>query len=41
MDAMLEGLDATLAEHEAWSDAVRERESAAEAGLLARAHELA
>jgi hypothetical protein len=41
MDAMLEGLDATVAEHEAWSAASRERETAAEAALLARARELA
>jgi len=40
MDAMLEGLDATLSANEAWSGAARERESSAEAGLLARAREL-
>ena len=41
MDAMLAELDATLAEHERWSSAAREREATAEAALLARARELA
>jgi len=41
MDAMLEGLEATLAESRTWSEAAREREAAAEAALLARARELA
>ena len=41
MDAMLAGLDETLAAHAAWSDAAREREAAAEAALLDRARELA
>jgi argininosuccinate lyase len=41
MDAMLDGIDATLAAHESWSEAARERESAAETALLARARELA
>jgi argininosuccinate lyase len=41
MDAMLAEIDATLAEHERWSTAARERESAAELTLLARARELA
>ncbi len=41
MDAMLDGLDATLAAHAAWSEAAGEREAAAEAALLARARELA
>jgi argininosuccinate lyase len=41
MDAMLDGLDAALAESEAWSETAREREEAAEAALLARARELA
>jgi hypothetical protein len=40
MDAMLAGLDATLAENESWSEAARERETSAEAALLARAREL-
>ncbi|HET7043397.1 MAG TPA: hypothetical protein VFI37_00985, partial [Gaiellaceae bacterium] len=40
MEAMLEGIDATLAAHAEWSEAARERESAAEAALLARAREL-
>lgn len=34
------GLDATLAANEAWSEAARERESSAEAALLARARRL-
>jgi hypothetical protein len=38
---MLDGIERTLAEHESWSQAARERESAAEAALLARARELA
>jgi argininosuccinate lyase len=41
MDAMLAGLDELLTEHESWSTAARERESAAETTLLARARELA
>ena len=41
LGAMLEGLDATLSANEAWSEAARERESSAEAALLARARELA
>jgi hypothetical protein len=40
MDAMLAGLDSTLAANESWSEAAREREVAAEAALLARAREL-
>jgi hypothetical protein len=40
MTAMLDGIDATLAAHEAWSDSARERETAAEAALIARAGEL-
>ena len=40
MGAMLEGLDATLSANEAWSEAARERESSAEAALLARARAL-
>jgi argininosuccinate lyase len=41
MGAMLDGIDATLAAHESWSQTARERESAAETALLARARELA
>ena len=41
MDAMLDGLDATLSTSEAWSEVAREHERAAEAALLARARELA
>jgi hypothetical protein len=41
MAAMLVGIEETLAEHESWSTAARESESAAEAALLARARELA
>jgi argininosuccinate lyase len=41
MDSMLAGLDATLAANDEWSEAARERESAAERALLARARELA
>jgi hypothetical protein len=41
MDAMLEGLAATLAADQAWSTTAGEREAAAEAALLARARELA
>jgi hypothetical protein len=41
MDAMLAGIDELLTEHESWSTAARERESAAETTLLARARELA
>jgi hypothetical protein len=40
MGAMLDGLDATLSANEAWSAAARERESSAEAALLARARAL-
>src|SRR5438094_868092 len=40
MGAMLAGLDATLAANESWSKAARERETSAEAALLARAREL-
>jgi hypothetical protein len=38
---MLDELHATLAAHASWSQAARERESAAETALLARARELA
>ena len=41
MDEMLDGIDATLAAHESWSQTAREHESAAETALLARARELA
>ncbi|HVW88693.1 MAG TPA: lyase family protein [Gaiellaceae bacterium] len=41
MAAMLDGLAATLGEHERWSAAAREREEAAERALLERARELA
>jgi hypothetical protein len=41
MEAMLGSFEAMLAEHRSWSEAARERESAAEAALLARAAELA
>ena len=41
MDAMLDGIDTTVAAHESWSQTARERESAAETALLARARELA
>jgi argininosuccinate lyase len=41
MEAMLGGIETTLAEHRGWSEQARERESAAEAALLARAAELA
>ena len=41
MEAMLEEIDATLAAHDTWSSAAQERESAAAAALLSRAHELA
>jgi hypothetical protein len=40
MDAMLDGIDATLAAHADWSETARERESAAETALLDRAREL-
>jgi argininosuccinate lyase len=40
MTAMLDDIDASLAEHERWSAAARERQEAAEAALLARAQEL-
>ena len=38
---MLAGIEETLAEHDRWSEAAQTRETAAEAGLLARARELA
>jgi hypothetical protein len=41
MDAMLAEVDELVAEEERWSDAARERETAAETALLARARELA
>jgi argininosuccinate lyase len=41
MHAMLARIDTMLAEHRSWSETARERESAAEAALLARAAELA
>jgi argininosuccinate lyase len=41
LDAMLERLEASLAEHGRWSRAERRREAGAEAALLARARELA
>ena len=41
MDAMLAELDATLQAHQSWSQAARERESATETMLVARARELA
>ena len=41
MDAMLDGIEATLTEHEDWSRAAQERGAAAEAALLERARELA
>jgi hypothetical protein len=41
MDAMLEGIAATLTAGEAWSTTAGEREAAAETALLARARELA
>ena len=41
MNAMLDGIGATLAAHESWRKTARERESAAETALLARARELA
>ncbi|MDX6453556.1 MAG: argininosuccinate lyase [Gaiellaceae bacterium] len=40
MDSMLSGIDEQLAERESWSTAARERESAAETALLARARAL-
>ena len=40
MEEMLAGTRATLADHESWSVAAREREAAAERALLARAREL-
>jgi argininosuccinate lyase len=40
MEEMLGGLRASLSEHEGWSLTAHEREAAAEAALLARAHEL-
>ena len=41
MDEMLEGVHATLAAHESWSQTARGRESAAETALLTRARDLA
>jgi argininosuccinate lyase len=41
MDEMLDEIHATLTAHESWSRTARERESAAETELLARARELA
>ena len=41
MGAMLDGIDAALAEHERWGESARTREAAAHAALLARARELA
>jgi hypothetical protein len=41
MNEMLDEIQATLTTHESWSEAARERESAAETALLARARELA
>jgi argininosuccinate lyase len=41
MDEMLDGLHATLTANESWSETARERESAAETALLARANDLA
>ncbi|MBA3844159.1 MAG: argininosuccinate lyase, partial [Actinobacteria bacterium] len=40
MDAMLEGIDATLAEQAQWSETERAREATAEEALLERAREL-
>jgi hypothetical protein len=40
MEEMLDGIQATLAEHARWSAAAAEREQAAEAALVARAREL-
>jgi argininosuccinate lyase len=41
MDAMLTGIDEQLADHRRWSESAAQAESAAEAGLLERARELA
>ena len=41
MEEMLDGIPATLAAQESWSQTARERESAAETALLARARDLA
>jgi argininosuccinate lyase len=41
MAEMLNGIDATIAEHESWGESARVRETAAETALLARARELA
>ena len=41
MDEMLDGIHATLTAHQSWSQTARERESAAETALLARARDLA
>jgi hypothetical protein len=41
MDEMLDGIHTTLTAHESWSQTARERESAAETALLARARDLA
>jgi argininosuccinate lyase len=40
MGEMLDGIHATLAAHESWSQTARERESAAETALLGRARDL-
>ncbi|HKI90819.1 MAG TPA: hypothetical protein VJ986_00840, partial [Gaiellaceae bacterium] len=40
MDAMLDGIEVSLAEHDRWSAAARERQEAADAALLTRAREL-
>jgi argininosuccinate lyase len=41
MAQMLDGIDASIAAHERWSETARAREADAEAALLARARELA
>jgi hypothetical protein len=41
MAEMLDGIAASLAEHESWSETARTREADAETALLARARELA
>ena len=41
MAEMLDGIDATLAEHASWSETARESEANAETALLARTSELA
>jgi hypothetical protein len=40
MAEMLDGIDASVGRYESWSNDARERESAAESALLARAREL-